>query len=338
MIDAALRSLSAALRAAVRCFRTDAAAPGALTRAVLFAGFFFAFGAWMALRTLLLATRRVVEVDAEVDLGSTSAPSWRVPCRLPDFIQTYLYLFGVWEPDLSEFIRSRLAPGDTYVDVGANVGAFVMLAADRVGTTGEVVAIEASASIAARLSATLSANVANHPAAKQVTIIVAAASDRRGTLQLTEGPAHNLGRTTTLEGATPGMVGRPAGSVASAPLGELIGERTVASVRLLKIDVEGAEPAVMRGVVALLPRLRRECEIVVELSPHWWPADEGSVASLLKPFLDDGFVAYELENDYWPWRYIWPRRVSRPRRLRGDLATLRRRVDLVLSRTDADCL
>ncbi len=49
---------------------------------------------------------------------------------------------GVWEPNLSNFIVSRLRHGDTFVDVGANIGYYTLLAARCVGREGAVVAIE----------------------------------------------------------------------------------------------------------------------------------------------------------------------------------------------------
>jgi hypothetical protein len=61
---------------------------------------------------------------------------------------------------------------------------------------------------------------------------------------------------------------------------------------------------------------------------------------VLRLFLERGFHVYLLPNDYWPWRYLWPRDVGAPQRLR-DFAVLVRRVarlDVVLSRSDADAL
>ena len=61
---------------------------------------------------------------------------------------------------------------------------------------------------------------------------------------------------------------------------------------------------------------------------------------MLRPFLERGFHVYLLPNNYWTWRYLWPRDVGAPQRLR-DLAILERRVarlDIVLSRIDADAL
>ena len=64
-----------------------------------------------------------------------------------DLIQRYLYWFGVWEPQLTCWIKSRLPPRRVFVDVGANIGYYSLLAASLVGDDGQVVAIEASPSI-----------------------------------------------------------------------------------------------------------------------------------------------------------------------------------------------
>jgi hypothetical protein len=59
---------------------------------------------------------------------------------------------------------------------------------------------------------------------------------------------------------------------------------------------------------------------------------------VLRLFRESGFHVYLMPNDYSPWRYLWPRDVEAPQRLR-DLALLERRVerlDAVLSRTDAN--
>ena len=45
-----------------------------------------------------------------------------------DIIQQYIYYFGVWEPHITGWVSRRLAPGDTFVDVGANIGYYSLLA------------------------------------------------------------------------------------------------------------------------------------------------------------------------------------------------------------------
>src|SRR6476619_7171728 len=64
-----------------------------------------------------------------------------------DVIQRYIYSFGVWEPALTNFVKTRLRAGDTFIDVGANIGYYALLASGLVGASGTVVSIEASPSI-----------------------------------------------------------------------------------------------------------------------------------------------------------------------------------------------
>src|ERR671922_2698937 len=69
-----------------------------------------------------------------------------------------IYWFGSWEPPLSAWIRRALRPGDVFVDVGANLGYFSLLAARAVAPGGSVVAIEAAAETVRRLEANIARN------------------------------------------------------------------------------------------------------------------------------------------------------------------------------------
>lgn len=282
------------------------------------------FGLALVLLRLRLALRGPLVQDGETDDGV------RLRCRLPDLIQMYVHFFGVWEPDLTAFLRRRLVPGRGFVDVGANVGCMTALAARRVGDGG-VVAVEPSPPVLEELRETL-----RRSGLTNVRLVAAAASDTRGELVLYAGPDHNVGLTATT--AHRGL--KPVGAVPAAPLGELVTHAELAAARLVKIDVEGAEDRVLRGLLPVLDDLAPDAELIVELSPTWWNDAAQRPIDVLQPFLDRGFHVYLLPNDYWPWRYLWPNDVEPPRRLR-DLTRLEARVprlDVVLSRVDAEVL
>src|SRR6188768_1262234 len=59
-----------------------------------------------------------------------------IAIQLPDQIQSRIYFFGIWEPEISDYIAKNLAAGDCFIDVGANVGYFSLLAASIVGNAG----------------------------------------------------------------------------------------------------------------------------------------------------------------------------------------------------------
>jgi len=257
----------------------------------------------------------------------------RFESALPDLVQMYVYLFGVWEPDVTAFIRGRLAPGDTFVDVGAYVGYHAVLAARELGGGGRVVALEASPTIYRALQHNLSLNDgAEAPSAAPIRTVHAAVSDEAGTVRMHEGPVFNLGLSTTLDNR-----GLPPGEkVRAAPLADLLEPAEIESMRMIKIDVEGAEDRVLRTLPDLLARCPANVEILVELSPAWWADRHQTAQRVLEPLLAAGFHAYRIDNNLWPWRYLWAEDVRRPARVRGPLVKRVKRIDLVLSREDRE--
>ena len=63
-----------------------------------------------------------------------------------------------WERDETDFVLSVLRPGGVFVEIGANLGWFTILAAQAVGPGGHVHAFEPRADIAAKLAQTIEAN------------------------------------------------------------------------------------------------------------------------------------------------------------------------------------
>jgi FkbM family methyltransferase len=319
-----LRLTLTALRACVRWLRTDSESvsrPEQFVRqAVMVAPF-----------SLIVAILRIrAWMFGSVEFSIVASTGDRFRCRPPDLIQMYLWIFEVWEPDLTTFISRRLKSGDQFVDVGANIGYFSSHAARRVGPAGHVVAIEASPHVFDALRETLERN--GH--LRNVRTINKAAAAEPGTLTVYTGPAHNIGLTTTVQ--TRGFDEQ--GIVDALPLDDLLTEAERRAARLVKIDVEGGEDAVLAGMNAFLEQAPNDVEILIELSPLWWSDTNKRPIDVLQPLFDAGFHAYEMDNNYWPWRYLWPRCVRRPWRCGRDLTKRVKRLDLVMSRQDADAL
>jgi FkbM family methyltransferase len=210
-----------------------------------------------------------------------------------DFIQRHLYYFGIWEPLLTRFLAERLRPGDVFVDVGANVGYFSLYAAKLVGPRGDVIAIEASPSIYARLREHLSLNDV-----RNVRALNLAAADHAGTVSLYRGPADNLGGSTLLADGTSGSTFEC--RVAAEPLTAIISREEWSRARIVKIDVEGAEAAVAEGMAPLLASARADLEVVMEIAPAMLAKQGKRSQDIVQMFEAAGFHAYRIENDYSP--------------------------------------
>ncbi len=217
----------------------------------------------------------------------TTAAGDRFDCGTQDLIQRSIYAFGVWEPATSAFIASRLRPGDTFVDVGANIGYYAVVASPLVGAKGRVVAFEPSPSIRAELESNLALN-----ACANVRVSPTAVSNVDGIAVIHRAPNVNRGSSSLL--ASRGFEAET--SVPTAPLSRLLSAEEWATARIIKIDAEGSEGRVLEGMLDCLPQTRPDLEIVVEVSPQEVTAQGHDEAQIVRQFGELGFHAYALEN------------------------------------------
>ena len=320
----ALRVLGS-LRSVMRLLRTSKTSVSPVEkfiRATVLAPLYVLFAIPLLTR---IHSRRSIVVSGLTSFGA------EITCRLPDLIQTYIWVFNEWEPDLTRFIAGRLRDGDVFVDVGANIGYYSLLAAQCVGPTGRVIAVEASPPVYADLQR----HIDHNGVGDRVRAENKAAAAEPGTLSIFSGPVHNVGASTTL-----GKHGAESveSIVESQPLRNLLSADELSSIRLIKIDVEGAEPDVVAGMGDLIPRLPADAEVILELSPKWWSDPGLNAVDVLRPFTDAGFRIYEMKNSYSAWRYLWPNDVTDAVRVRRALTRRVARLDLVLSRVDDDRL
>jgi FkbM family methyltransferase len=244
-------------------------------------------------------------------------------CDVPDMIQAHIYYFGQWEPNLTAFLTRRLRPGDGFVDVGANIGYFALLAAALVGDHGAVVAVEASP----RIHRALLDNIRRNRRAN-IRALNVAASDRHGSVDLYRGTPGNQGTASLLP--APGR--EKEATVAAVPFDELLHDADVATARVIKIDVEGAEAPIVRRILARIGDFRPDLEIVVELAAAPASADADSAARIIERFRAAGFFGYRLTNAFSVARYLDRAPAVPPRRLEGPIVG---REDVVFSRQDA---
>jgi len=164
-------------------------------------------------------------------------PSLREP------VAFHLFFDGVYERETLQFLFSRMGPGSTFVDVGANIGAMTVPVARRVGATGRVVAIEASPRVFRYLAHNIAVNGISN-----VRLRCCAASDSKATaLPFYEAPAECFGSGSVGPQSDIRATGVPA-----EPLDDILAGENIAHVDVLKVDVEGFESAVFRGAAHLL--------------------------------------------------------------------------------------
>jgi len=109
-------------------------------------------------------------------------------------------------------------------------------------------------------------------------------------------------------------------------------------VRVIKIDVEGAEWSVLRGMSLTLAQAREDMEVVVELTPRWLRLQGTSAAAVIRHMHGQGFHAYVLREEYEITRCYPAQPPPRPRRLKVGEPLGCEQADVIFSRIDAETL
>ena len=155
---------------------------------------------------------------------------------------------------VTEFIRKTLRKGDVFVDIGANIGYFTMIASPIVGDKGKVIAVEPIPETAKVLKLNLTLNKLQN-----VKVIQKAAWFKRTKLHM-EIPQGFYGLAS---GVVDYRESKSVHQVDAIPLDPLL--ESYSELRLIKIDVEGAELQVLHG---LKHALLKTFYIVLEASTH----------------------------------------------------------------------
>lgn len=162
---------------------------------------------------------------------------------------------GCYEPHLTRQLRALLEPGAVFVDVGANIGFFTLLAAARVGPAGRVHAFEAREDNLALLRRSLDENGFTN-----VDVHRCAVSDRPGDLAFfASGTWYSNGRIVGDDEAGSERLPR----VPALPLDQALADAP--RVDVIKMDIEGAEARALAGMRGLLRRHRPV--LLTEFSP-----------------------------------------------------------------------
>lgn len=210
-------------------------------------------------------------------LRDATVSGFRMRLDLSEHIQRMVYL-GAYERWETRQVRRLLGPGMTFVDIGANVGYFSLLAASLVGAQGRVFAVEPSPYAVERLRRT----IADNRLESRIRLEAVGLGSEKGSTKLFDADPSNH---------TPAMFGADDAASSTVPiatLDELIDVWGARQIDLLKIDVEGYEPKVFAGAKRTLAE-RKIKAILCEFNGLWLKQGGSSSADLYRLLLDAGF-------------------------------------------------
>lgn len=219
---------------------------------------------------------------------------WGLPIHFaPDELHGRAMLtLGLSDLRTNEIISRLLRPGDIAIDIGANIGIMTSLMARRAGPTGAVYAFEPHPDTRRRLEANIDSWAATCLPVAPVTVIPSAVSDQSGSSTLVEPEqfSRNSGIATLQQvGSSKGNEQTSRIDVSTIKFDEWA--ENLHDIRLVKIDVEGHEDSVLKGMQRCLADKRVYAFVFEEMRPLPSPATE-----TLK---EHGYSCYMIDRTFW---------------------------------------
>lgn len=249
-----------------------------------------------ALRGVRSAYRRARVVAAGTNLRRRAVPGgFTMELELNDFMDQAMW-FGAYEPHLRAMIEAAVAPGDTCVDIGTHKGFFTLLMARLVGARGAVLAADPDPRAYRAVSANVAANGFAHARVHQVAV-----GDAPGTctFQLTS----QLGWSSRFPNAMAAARVIEQVTAETVTLDELLAReglpRPGSALTFVKIDAEGSEPLILRGMQRALDQHRPILHL--ELNVDSLRAAGETAATMAAPLVERGYSIYEIvwTRDRW---------------------------------------
>jgi FkbM family methyltransferase len=172
----------------------------------------------------------------------------------PGYRDTRTVVTGLFQSDETRLLQRLTRPGMTFLDVGAYVGYFTILASSWVGPEGHVFAFEPDSLAYEYLVKNIEANECSN-----VVAINKAVADRETTANLVRDP----------KGPESFLTNRPAtggSAVETTTLDSIFKAANWPTVGVIKINIEGSEPLALQGMKEL-SRRNPDLQLVMEFNP-----------------------------------------------------------------------
>lgn len=186
-----------------------------------------------------------------------------------------LFLWGEREPECTRIFKANLCAGDVVVDIGANIGYYVLLEAHFLGPKGKIYAIEPSPGTFGRLIRNLALNTIE----PEVELHQLAVCNQAGKVVMQLGQASNHHRLLPQGGTAEQLA-----EVEATTLDDLIGDKKVDMIRL---ETEGSEVLIIQGMKKILAR-GQPLKMFIEVHPKLAEQYGSDIGEMLETLADAG--------------------------------------------------
>ena len=232
-------------------------------------------------------------------------------------VSSEIFLFDDFEVQNEKFILDTLKPNETFLDIGANIGWFTLIAAQKIqndwrsemGEIGKVIGFEANINTAKLLMGSVQNSayrdlikIYNVALAPELSILKFEDIDRGniGGGQVRQMPVEHKSANHDRIQEKYKNVPDPFGNckqtpIAAAPLDSLLADETQ-KIGLVKMDVEGSEPFVLRGATDTFKRHQPKLMIEFHKDKLEYSSDH-TAADVMALLSDMNYSLYDFQGN-----------------------------------------
>lgn len=236
-----------------------------------------------ALKPIIHGGENLVVSQVDGFIMAFPAEEWR--------LATYSILIGQPEPGLYAVMQATLREGMVVVDVGANVGTYTLLALRATGTSGKVISYEPTPRTFGILHGNVQVNAFLESG--RIDLRQKAVSDGTSAKNTFFVSKSCLGHSSLYATADVDSAELEAIEVETVSLDADLGGTT--RVDVVKIDAEGAEPAILRGMKQII-RSNPRITIFIEFGPQHLVRANVDPRSYLAEIRSQGFEILEVKE------------------------------------------
>lgn len=187
--------------------------------------------------------------------------------------------FGSFEKESYRIIRKLLKNGDTVLDIGANIGWYSVIFSKLVGSEAKVICFEPTKYFSSVLKKNLDSN-----SIKNCVLYNYGLSDKKKSVDIVIGESsasmHSFGN----------IVNQRRETIELRSLDSIIGELKLENIRFIKVDIDGHEPAFLKGAMRTIKKYNPL--ILLEVFHGCYYQAGHSVWDFYRFLKDNGFYIY----------------------------------------------
>lgn len=201
-----------------------------------------------------------------------------------NYIEWSILSTGTYEDEIGKLIKISLTAGDTAIDIGGNIGLQSLRMSACVGATGKVFVFEPLNYLQEKFQKNMSLNKANN-----VTLFPFALSDQQNELDLAINKNQWNQGTFSLNSNTTGNDKQRVVVKVADDMPEI---QSANNISLIKIDVEGFEYHVLRGLKQTLQK--HKPRIIFEYDTNYWAQTGQSITDCYEFLLSLNYSLYQI--------------------------------------------